>query len=72
MNVSHPKYGRERFNQFIKPQNTGFQIEDRRKSPITGLLTKLLFFNINLVYKLPWKEDNPIVATSDRVGFLLI
>tara|TARA_R100001244_G_scaffold23295_1_gene24036 strand:- start:310 stop:534 length:225 start_codon:yes stop_codon:yes gene_type:complete len=74
MKVSRPKQGRERLNQFIKLQIPGFQIENKRKSPITRLLTKLLFFNINLVYvfKLPWKKDDPIIATSERMGFLLI
>jgi len=77
MDVSHPKQGRERLEQFIKSQIPGFQIEDKRKSPIMRLLTKLLFFNKNFltnyvttiypkvyVPEIPWKEDDPISATA--------
>ncbi len=77
MSFSTPEVGREDLEQHIEKQIPGFRIEDKRKSPLMRLLSKLLFFNktfstgyVTTLYpkvyvpELPWREKDHVAAIA--------
>lgn len=77
MGFSSPEVAREKLEQHIKEQIPGFRIEDKRKSPLMRLLSKLLFFNkkfstgyVTVLYpriyvpELPWREKDHVAAIA--------
>ena len=77
MSFSTPEIGREDLEQHIEKHIPGFRIEDKRKSPLMRLLSKLLFFNktfatgyVTTLYpkvyvpELPWREKDHVAAIA--------
>ena len=77
MGFPNPKIARGKLEQHIEKQIPGFQIEDKRKSPLMRLLSKLLFFNktfatgyVTTLYpkvyvpELPWREKDHVAAIA--------
>ena len=77
MGFSNPEDAREKLEGHIEKQIPGFRIEDKRKSPLMRLLSKLLFFNktfstgyVTTLYpkvyvpELPWREKDHVAAIA--------
>ena len=77
MGSTDPKLAREKLERHIEQQIPGFRIEDKRKSPLMRLLSKLLFFNktfstgyVTTLYpkvyvpELPWREKDHVAAIA--------
>ena len=77
MGSTDPKLAREKLERHIEKQIPGFRIEDKRKSPLMRLLSKLLFFNktfstgyVTTLYpkvyvpELPWREKDHVAAIA--------
>tara|TARA_R110000824_G_scaffold363457_1_gene551442 strand:- start:318 stop:965 length:648 start_codon:yes stop_codon:yes gene_type:complete len=77
MGLTNPEVAREKLEQHIEQQIPGFRIEDKRKSPLMRLLSKLLFFNkkfstgyVTTLYpkvyvpELPWREKDHVAAIA--------
>jgi len=77
MGFPNPEVARGKLEEHIKKQIPGFRIEDKRKSPLMRLLSKLLFFNktfstgyVTTLYpkvyvpELPWREKDNVAAIA--------
>ena len=77
MGLTNPEVAREKLEQHIEQQIPGFRIEDKRKSPLMRLLSKLLFFNktfstgyVTTLYpkvyvpELPWRAKDHVAAIA--------
>ena len=77
MGFIDPEVARKKLEQHIEKQIPGFRIEDKRKSLLMRLLSKLLFFNktfstgyVTTLYpkvyvpELPWREKDHVAAIA--------
>jgi len=77
MGFTDPEVARKKLERHIEKQIPGFRIEDKRKSPLMRLLSKLLFFNktfatgyVTTLYpkvyvpELPWREKDHVAAIA--------